>query len=234
MLFSRNQRFIRRKAAFGGAQLFLFLHQFFHLLQEIMFYLGNFMDFLYGSSFSQGLVDDKITLTGWGNQQLQQLFFGFFIKIFGMSQTVPSGFQASDCFLEGFFKSLSNTHDLSHRAHLSAQLVLHPFEFFKGPAGKFNYHVISVRHIFVQCTVFSAGNICKGQPGGKHCRHQGNGESGGFGSQCGGAGSPWIDFDDDIPIGLGIVRPLYVGAADHLDGFYDFVGFLLQPFLHFF
>ena len=107
MLFSRNQRFIRRKAAFGGAQLFLFLHQFFHLLQEIMFYLGNFMDFLYGSSFSQGLVDDKITLTGWGNQQLQQLFFGFFIKIFGMSQTVPSGFQATDCFLEGFFKSLS-------------------------------------------------------------------------------------------------------------------------------
>ncbi len=76
-----------------------------------------------------------------------------------MSQTIASCLQAANRFLERFFIRFSNAHHLAYSAHLGSQLVLYAFEFFKSPAGKFDYHIIAVRHILVQRAVFAAGNI---------------------------------------------------------------------------
>ncbi len=101
-----------------------------------------------------------------------------------MAEAVTPGLEASDCFLEGFLISLSDTHDLTHRAHLRSKLIFHAFKFLKGPAGEFDYHIIAVRYIFIQCPVLSTGNILESKTCGQHCRNQGNGEAGGFGCKC--------------------------------------------------
>ena len=151
-----------------------------------------------------------------------------------MSQTIPSRLQTADRFLECFLEILSDTHDFTHSTHLRTQFVLYPFEFLEGPSGKFDYHIVSIRHVFVQRTVFSAGDLIQRHAGCQHGGHQCDGEPGRLGRQSGGTGCSGIDLDDDIPVRFRIMRPLYIGSADHLDGFYDFIRFFLQPFLHVF
>ena len=45
-------------------QSFFLIYQLFHLLNKPGFYLGNIMNFFYGSSFAQSFVHDKMTFTG--------------------------------------------------------------------------------------------------------------------------------------------------------------------------
>ena len=138
--------------------LFLF-HQLLHLPDKPVLYLGDLVDLLHRGSLAKRLIHDKVAFAGRRDQHLEQLFPAFGMKIFGKAQTVASGLQAADGLLEGFFIGLADAHHFTHGTHLGAQLVLHALEFFKGPAGKLDDHIISVRHIFVQSAVFAAGNI---------------------------------------------------------------------------
>ena len=76
-----------------------------------------------------------------------------------MSKTVAACFQASDRFLERFLVGLSDTHDFTNCTHLGTEFIFYAFEFFKSPAGKFDYYIVTVRHVFIQCAIFSARNI---------------------------------------------------------------------------
>ena len=86
-----------------------------------------------------------------------------------MPQSVAPCFQASDCFLERFFVSLTDTHDFTDGAHLGAQFIFHTFEFFKCPACEFDHDIIAVRYVFIQCAVFSARNVFQREAGCQHC-----------------------------------------------------------------
>ena len=76
-----------------------------------------------------------------------------------MSQTIASGFQGTDCFLECFLIILTDTHDFTNGSHLGTQLILHTLELFKSPACKLNNNIISVRHIFIQRAILTTGDI---------------------------------------------------------------------------
>ena len=78
----------------------------------------------------------------------------------------------------------------------------------------------------------TAGDILQSQPCCKHGGNQSNGEAGCLGSQCGGTGGSGVDFDDDISVCFGVMRPLYICAADYLYGIDNFIGFFLQTLLY--
>ena len=216
----------------GGERLFFF-HQFLHLLYKVGFYLGNVMDFINGGTLAERFIHDKMTFTGGRNQHGEELFLCFAVKILRMAQAVAAGFQAADGFLEGFLVVLADAHDFAYRTHLRTQLVFHAFEFFKGPAGELDYHIVSVRHIFVQSPVFSAGDVLQGEAAGQHGGNEGDREAGSLGSQSGGTGGTGIDFDNNDAVGFRIMGKLYVGAADNLNAFNDFISLLLQTLLTF-
>jgi len=44
-------------------------------------------------AFANGLVHNKLPLTGRFSQKFQQLVGGFLVKIFGEAQPVPAGFE---------------------------------------------------------------------------------------------------------------------------------------------
>ena len=101
-----------------------------------------------------------------------------------MSQSVASRLKASDRLLERFLEVLSDTHDLADRTHLGAELIFHALELFKCPAGEFYDHIVAIRNILIQCAVFSARDIRKCQPAGKHCGNQRDWESRRLGCKC--------------------------------------------------
>ena len=76
-----------------------------------------------------------------------------------MSQTITSGFQGTDCFLESFFIVFTDTHDFPNGSHLSTKLIFHTLELFKRPAREFNYHIVSIRNILIQCAILATWNI---------------------------------------------------------------------------
>ena len=161
----------------------------------------------------------------------QQFFFGKTVKILGMTQAVTAGLQAADSLLEGLLIGLTDAHDLAHRTHLGAQLILNALELLKSPAGKLDDHIVTVGNILVQSAVLAAGDVLQGQSRCQHCGNQSDGETGSLGCQSGGAGGTGIDLNDNIPVGLGVVGPLDIGSADDLDRFHDLIGFLLQALL---
>ena len=144
-----------------------------------------------------------------------------------MSESVATGFKASDCLLESFLISLTDTHDFTDCTHLCAEFIFNTFEFLKCPTSKFDYNVVSVWNIFIKSSVFSARNVLQSKTCCKHCRHPSNRETGCFRSKCGRTGSSWVDLDDNISVCLRIVCPLYVTTTDYFNRIYDFVGFLL-------
>ena len=117
------------------------------------------MNFFYGCTLAQSFIHDKMPFAGRSNQKLQQFFFCLLIQILRMAQSITAGFKASDGFLERFFISFADAHDFANGTHLRSELVLHAFELFKCPAGEFDDNIISVRNVFVQGTVFAAGNV---------------------------------------------------------------------------
>ena len=76
-----------------------------------------------------------------------------------MPQTIASGFQGTDCFLECLLIILADTHDLTNGSHLGTQLILDALELFKSPACKLNYNIISVRYILIQRTILTTGDV---------------------------------------------------------------------------
>ena len=88
---------------------FFLVYKFFHLLDEPVLNLGDFVDFFYGCTFSQSFIHDEMTLAGRCDEHVKKLVFTKGIKILRMSQTVAAGLQASDCFLESFFVGFADT-----------------------------------------------------------------------------------------------------------------------------
>ena len=192
------------------------------------------MDFVHSGALQQSFIHLEMPFAGRGCQHGEKLFLGFGTEFLQAAKTVAAGLQAADGLLESFLIGFADAHDLADRAHLSAELVLHALEFLKGPAGELDDHVISVRHVFVQRAIFSAGDILQGQAAGEHGGNESNGEARRLGCQSGGAGGAGIDLDDDDPIRFRVVGKLHVGAADDLNALHDFVSRLLEALLTFF
>ena len=88
-------------------------------------------------------------VAGGGNEHLKQSFFALCMIIFCEAQSIAAGLKTADCFLEGFFVGLSDTHDFAYGAHLSSQSVLYVFKFLKSPAGEFDYNIVAVRDVLI-------------------------------------------------------------------------------------
>ena len=148
-----------------------------------------------------------------------------------MAKTIAACLQTADSFLESLFVGLTNTHNFTDGAHLGAQLILHAFELFKGPAGEFDNHIIAVRYIFVQSSVLAAGNILQSQSCCQHRGNQGDGETGSLGGQSGRTGCTGIDLNNNNTVRNRIMGKLYICTADNLYRFYNAVSLFLQKFL---
>ena len=189
------------------------------------------MNLFYGSSFSQRLIHNEMAVAGRNSKFIQEFPAAQIIVIPGKTQPVPAGFKTADGLLEGFLVCLSDTHDLAYSPHLCAEFILYTFKFLKSPAGEFDYYIIPVRNIFIQCAVFAAGNVLQSQSGCQHRGYKSNGKAGGLGRQSRGTGGSWIDFNYNNAVADRIVCKLYIRSADNLNRFYDTVSLLLQPFL---
>ena len=207
--------------------LFLF-HQFLHLLDEIFLDVGQIIDLIHGRALAKGFIHDEMALAAGCHEELEQITPVHLVIVLDMPQTVAVFLQRTDRLLEGLLIGLADGHDFADSAHLGAQLVLYAPELLKGPAGELDDDIVSVRNIFIQCTVLAAGDIGQAQAGGQHGGYQGDRESCCLGSQGRGPGSTGVDLNNDDTVGLGIMGELYVGAADDLDLVYDPVGLLLQ------
>ncbi len=225
------QHRLLRHAALQGQQCLLFFHQFLHLLYKVMFDLGQFKQLVHRGAFAQSLVHDKLPLAGGIYQHLEQLFPALFVKILGKAQAVASDLQAADGLLKSLLVGLADAHDLAHGPHLGAQLVLAVLEFFKGPPGKLDHHIVPAGHVLVQRAAHAAGDLVQSQPRRQHGGHQRDGESRGFAGQRRGAGGPGIDLDDHDTVADRIMGKLHIGAADDLHLIYDLICLLLQPLL---
>ena len=192
------------------------------------------MNLFHGGSLVQRLVHLKMPFTGRVCQHGEQLLFGFGTELLQVAKSIPAGFQAADRLLKSLFIGFADAHDFTHGTHLCAEFVLHTLKFLEGPAGKLDNHIIPVRHIFIQGAVFAAGDVFQGKAAGQHGGNERDGKARRFGGQGGRAGSPGIDFDDNNPVGFGIMGELHIRAADDLYTFHDPISLLLQTLLAFF
>ena len=169
ILLGSCQKFIGRKSSFVLHQTFFFLHQFLHLLDKPYFYLCQLMDFFHIRTFSQGLIHNEMAVAAGGNQKPHQFFLGHMVIVLCVAQPIASCFQTADRFLEGLLIGLSNAHNFAYGSHLCSQFIFNTFKLFKGPACKFNHNIIAVRHIFIQCSILTAGNFLQCQ---SCCQHR--------------------------------------------------------------
>ena len=154
-----RQGFRRGHRAFKLQKGFFLFHQFLHLFYKVMLHPGDVENLVHRSAFAQGFVHLEVTFGRRCAQQVQQFFFAEHVKILYMSQTVTSFFQRTDGFLESLLIILADAHDFAHGTHLGSQFIVHAFELFKSPAGKFHDNIISVGHIPVQGAVLAAGQV---------------------------------------------------------------------------
>ena len=151
-----------------------------------------------------------------------------------MTKTVTACFKTSDGFLKGLFVVLSNTHNFTDRTHLCAQLIFNAFEFLKSPACKLDNHIVSIRYIFVQGTIFSARNILQCQACCQHCRHKSDWETCGLRSQSRWTWCTWINLDNNNSVCHRIMSKLYVCTTNNLNRFNNLISLFLKTFLAFF
>ena len=211
-----------------GDQGFFFLNQLQHLLKEVLLDLRDLEELVHGHALPQCLIHEEVALGGGVGEQLQQLFLRELVEILDVAQSVAALLQGADGLLEGFLVVLADGHDLAHRAHLCAELIVHALELFEGPAGKLDDDVVAVRDVLVEGAVLSAGQLLQGQARGQLRGDQSDREAGGLGCQSGGAGGTGVDLDDDNAAGDRVMGELDVGAADDADVLDDPVGLALQ------
>ena len=169
--------------SFGFEDFFFLLNQFTHLLDKICLHLCQVENLFCCCTLANSFIHDKVTVTCRIDQQMKQFFLCHGVIILRMTETITSCLKASDCFLEGLFVVLADTHDFTHSTHLGAKLIFYAFELLKSPACKLDNNIITVRNIFVQCTVFAARNILQCQTCCQHRGYKGNRETCGLGSQ---------------------------------------------------
>ena len=220
-------------AAFKREELFFFLNELCHLLEEPVLDLGEGVDLVHGGPFAQRFVDDELAFAGWEAQFGEQLVFGQIVEVLGVAEPVATGFQTANGFLEGFLVGFADGHDFADGFHLGAELVFGAFEFFKGPAGKFDDDIIATWHVFIEGAVFAAWDLFEGETAGEHGAHERDREARRFGSERGGAGGTRVDLDDDDAPALRIVGELAVAAADDFDILNDAIGVILETILNF-
>ena len=154
------------------------------------------------------------------------------MEILGKAKTELTDLQASDSFLERFFIGFTDTHNFADGTHLCTQLILYALELLKCPAREFDYHIVSVRNVFVQGSVFSTWDLVQVQTGSQHRRYQCDRETGCLTCQCGGTGGSRVDLDNDDSSADRIVGKLYVGSTDDFYFFYDLICLSLQFLLY--
>ncbi len=234
VLLRPDQQIVGKGFSLEPEDLLLQVDQFLHLLQEPPFDPGSLIELLHGNPLAKGLIEDELPLARRPAEKLQEFLRRFLMEILRETETVPVDFQGADGLLEGLLVGLPDAHDLSHGTHLRAEDVLGTRELLESPAGEFHDHVIPGGPVLFKGAFFPVGNLVEGQAGGKHGGNHGDGEARRLrrqGRRPGGAG---IDLDDHHPPRVGVVGELDVRSSDHLNGFHDVIGVLLQPLLEFF
>ncbi len=183
VLFGLEEKVVRRDPAFVGQQRFFQLYQFLHLLDEPGLDVGQLIQFLDFGAFAQGFVHDELAFAGGGSDYAQEFIQGQFVEVLGEPEPVTVDFQAADGFLEGLFIILADAHDFAHGLHLGAELVFQAGEFFKGPAGEFNHHIVAGRGVLFKRSVPPVRDFIHGQAPGQQGGDHGDGKTGGLGSQ---------------------------------------------------
>ena len=154
--------------------------------------MGLFVEHFHSAPFAQGFIHDKLTFAGGFGQHLHQFIQGFLIESPWQNPGRNGLFQGADGFLKRFFIVLADAHHFADSPHLRAQFVFNPGEFFKGPSGEFDDHIIARGGIFFQGALPPVGDFVQGQAAGQQRRNQRDGKAGGFGSQGGRTRSPRV------------------------------------------
>ena len=228
------QGFSIRNTACQFLDRFFLFNQFPHLLNKVVLHLGLCKNLVVGGTLADRLIHNEVPLTAWAGKHREQLLFGFLFKVFDAAKTVTAGLQRTNRFLERLFVSLADAHHLADRTHLGAQFVLCAFELFKRPACELDDHIVPARHILVKGSILTAGDFIQSQPACQHRGNQRNREAGCLGRQCGRPRGSGVDFNHNNTVRNRVMGKLYIGTADHLNGFYYFICLFLQAFLGFF
>ena len=120
-------------------------------------------------------------------------------------------FEAAHRFLEGFGKSAPDGHHFADALHLWAKDRIDAGEFFKGPTGDFDHHIVEAGLKRSWCQLGDiVGDFVEGiayrQQGGDF----GDGEAGGLGRQRRRPADAGVHFDDKRRAGFGVDRELNV------------------------
>ena len=211
-----------------GENLLLFGHELGHLLDELALDGSKRVELIHRRTLAQGLVHHELTLARGIEQKIDEFAKRLLVKVLGEAQTVTTLLQRADGLLEGLFVRLADAHDLAHGAHLRAELVFHALELLERPTRELDYHVVARGHVLVERAPLAARDLGQRESARQHGGDECDGETRRLGSQRGGARGTRVDLDDDVAVAHGVVRPLYVGAADDLHGIHDAVALLLQ------
>ncbi len=186
-------------------------HQVFDLGEEPEINARQLMHFVHAHTATERVRDIPDAL----RPDIAQLVFnhvavgGFFIE------SIASGFQSAQRFLQRFLEGAANRHHLAHRFHLRGQAVVNLGKFFKGKARHFGDHIINGR--LERRRRRAAGNLVfqfiKGIAHRELRRHFGDGKAGGFRCQGGRARHPRVHFDNQHAPVLRVDGELHVGAA---------------------
>ena len=226
-----NEYIGRRKRSPVFQNILLLVHKLFHLRQEVFPDFRQIINFIDGYALSECFIYEEITLGGGGDQAGDKILSGKLSKVLCMAKSEAPFFQRADSFLKGFLEGSADAHNFADRAHLRAQLIIHPLKLFKGPAGKFDNYVISAGDVLIERSVLPARKVAQR----KSCRQFGgykrDGETGCLGGKRRRTGGAGIDFDDNQPVGDRIVGKLYVGAPDDANVADNPVSLFLHPIL---
>ena len=90
------------------------------------------------------------------------------MEILRKAESVTADLQASDCLLECFLISLTDTHNFAHSTHLGTKLILYILELLKCPSCELDYDIIATRNIFVERSVYTTRNLIQRKSCCKH------------------------------------------------------------------
>ena len=132
----------------------------------------------------QSLVNDEVSLTRWILKHSEQFRFCETVEVFDMAETVAIFLKRTYSFLESLAEILAYAHDFTDSAHLSPQLVLNSLELLERPARKLHNNITiprrirrTARSVLVECAVFPASYVSKGETCREFCRHKSNREA---------------------------------------------------------
>ena len=196
MHFRFAQQFNRQGFVGVVGDLFFEVHDLLDLEEEpAVNPMSGFGDGADGYAGHQGVFDAEQPIPFRGLDVFQQ-FFGMHHALAVVAESDGIVFQTLTGFLDRFGEAAPDCHHFAHAFHLQAQRIVGSFEFIEVPTGDLDDHVVECRFEisrrgFGDLIFQFIQLIANGEFG----RDLGNGISGGFARQGGGAADARIDLD---------------------------------------